>query len=323
MITESNFHYLFRLGKRTRPFFLRKKSKYFPLYHIESKSEDTNQKIFDLIKLGKPFMLGRLGSTESEAIANFLSQKEISNDLEGIYKYLTGTIGNSWLQSSKYMHNLCELSGFFPNDQKLMQDFVNCYVDAAKNLDVLGVWNGLEEYIPSIPENVNLCNIRELEPWFFDKPWSKALEGKKVLIVHPFEDTIRSQYLNRENIYKNQNVLPTFELKTIKAVQSIADENAEFDSWFDALDDMKQKIDTVDFDIAILGCGAYGLPLASYIKNKGKQAIHLGGVTQLLFGIKGKRWEDWEHYTSLRGSGWVFANERPRGFDKVEGGCYW
>ncbi|WP_300673854.1 hypothetical protein [Soonwooa sp.] len=268
-------------------------------------------------------MLGRLGSTESEAIANFLLQKEISNDLEGIYKYLTGTIGNSWLQSSKYMHNLCELSGFFPNDQKLMQDFVNCYVDAAKNLDVLGVWNGLEEYIPSIPENVNLCNIRELEPWFFDKPWSKALEGKKVLIVHPFEDTIRSQYLNRENIYKNQNVLPTFELKTIKAVQSIADENAEFDSWFDALDDMKQKIDTVDFDIAILGCGAYGLPLASYIKNKGKQAIHLGGVTQLLFGIKGKRWEDWEHYTSLRGSGWVFANERPRGFDKVEGGCYW
>ncbi|WP_274095727.1 hypothetical protein [Riemerella anatipestifer] len=41
-------------------------------------------------------------------------------------------------------------------------------------------------------------------------------------------------------------------------------------TWFDALEDMKNKIDLVDFDVAIIGCGAYGLPLASYIKNKGK-----------------------------------------------------
>lgn len=28
------------------------------------------------------------------------------------------------------------------------------------------------------------------------------------------------------------------------------------------------------------------------VKNAGKQAIHLGGATQLLFGIKGYRWEN-------------------------------
>ncbi|MFV0207724.1 hypothetical protein OBK13_00720 [Empedobacter falsenii] len=323
MINENNFHYLFRLGRKTRPFFLKHNSKFFSYYKIKEKNRQTNDLIYTLIESRKPFMIARLGSTESRAIVNHIVQKEINNDLEGIYKYLIGNIGLNWKSSSKYLDNLCKLSGFFPNDKNLLEKFINLYLEDAHNLDILGVWNELEEYIPTIPSNTHLCNIRELEPWFFTNPWTKALEGKKVLVIHPFEQTIINQYKNRENIYKNKNVLPEFELITIKAVQSIADEKSDFENWFEALEFMKKQIDQTDFDIAILGCGAYGFPLASYIKNKGKQAIHLGGGTQLLFGIKGKRWEEWEHYTSLRGNGWVYADEKPKGFDKVEGGCYW
>ena len=50
----------------------------------------------------------------------------------------------------------------------------------------------------------------------------------------------------------------------------------------------------IDFDVAIIGCGAYGFPLAAKLKQAGKQAIHLAGATQLLFGIKGKRWEEYQ-----------------------------
>ena len=323
MINDSNFHYIYRLGKRTRPFFLSKKSKFYPHYTIDSKSNIINNELYELIEKGEPLMVTRFGSIESRAIVNYLEQRVVSTDLEGIFKYLTAQIGANWKKSSKYLDNLCKNSGFFPNDETLLSDFVQIYLESSKNIDILGVWNELEEYIPSIPQNTKLCNIRELEPWFFDKPWSKALEGKKVLVIHPFEDTIKMQYDKRLNIYKNQDVLPLFELKTIKAVQTIADEVSQFNTWFDALEYMKEEIDKIDFDIAILGCGGYGLPLASYIKNKGKQAIHLGGVTQLLFGIKGKRWEEWEHYTSLRGDAWVFSNEKPKGFDKIENGCYW
>ena len=46
----------------------------------------------------------------------------------------------------------------------------------------------------------------------------------------------------------------------------------------------------IDFDTAIIGCGAYGFPLAAKLKAAGKQAFHMGGATQLLFGIKGSRW---------------------------------
>lgn len=54
---------------------------------------------------------------------------------------------------------------------------------------------------------------------------------------------------------------------------------------------MKKKISTIDFDIASIGCGAYGLPLAGFIMEElHKKAIYMGGGTQWLFGIKGRRW---------------------------------
>ena len=50
-------------------------------------------------------------------------------------------------------------------------------------------------------------------------------------------------------------------------------------------------------------------------------SIHAGGATQLLFGIKGKRWDECGFYNDY----WVRPSERekPLGYEKVEGGCYW
>ena len=65
-----------------------------------------------------------------------------------------------------------------------------------------------------------------------------------------------------------------------------------FKDRFEALDYMYKEALKIDFDIAVIGCGAYGICLASMLKNAGKQAFHLGGITQLWFGIKGKRWDN-------------------------------
>jgi len=93
------------------------------------------------------------------------------------------------------------------------------------------------------------------------------------------------------------------------------------------LESMKQKIENIDFDICIIGCGAYGFPLAAHVKRMGKKAFHLAGVTQLLFGIKGRRWEESEvwPYMNLFNENWVRPsdNEKPNNAQKVEGGCYW
>ena len=73
--------------------------------------------------------------------------------------------------------------------------------------------------------------------------------------------------------------MPDFDLITIKAVQSLGG-GEQFQSWFDALDWMKAEIDKHDYDICLIGCGAYGFPLAAHVKRLGKKAFHLGGALQ-------------------------------------------
>ena len=115
------------------------------------------------------------------------------------------------------------------------------------------------------------CRLEALEPYYFEKPWSEALRGKKVLVVHPFVESIKKQYKIREQLFINQNVLPQFaSLTCIKAVQSFAGEKTKFDTWFDALNSMKEQISQNDFDVAIIGAGAYSLPLAAYVKKIGR-----------------------------------------------------
>ena len=109
-----------------------------------------------------------------------------------------------------------------------------------------------------------------------------------------------------------------------------------FKTWFEALDYMYDEVMKKDFDVALIGCGAYGFPMAAHVKRSGKKAVHLGGATQLLFGIKGNRWEDpmygvkeWGlpkgFYTEMFNPYWAKAGKdrRPANADSIEGACYW
>ena len=89
---------------------------------------------------------------------------------------------------------------------------------------------------------------------------------------------------------------------------------------------MCKDISNIDFDIALLGCGSYGLPLCDYIKIKlNKSAVYIGGGLQLYFGIKGKRWEGSEDITKFYNEYWTrpTTEETPTTSTMVEGGCYW
>jgi hypothetical protein len=88
---------------------------------------------------------------------------------------------------------------------------------------------------------------------------------------------------------------------------------------------MKEKITNADFDIALIGCGAYGLPLAAHVKRLGKKGIHLASYVQTLFGIYGKRWADLEEYSEVINEHWArpLPSEVPPNHTKVEGGAYW
>ena len=92
---------------------------------------------------------------------------------------------------------------------------------------------------------------------------------------------------------------------------------------------MCKDIKELDFDIALLGCGGYGLPLCNYIKsNLNKSAIYVGGGLQLLFGVMGNRWENnemWKQIIKENASTFIkpSVEELCLNANTIEAGCYW
>lgn len=288
-----------------------------------SNKDYSNQLVYEMLTSDEPCMISRIGSTESLCLANYLGVKK--SEYRNSKTYITGRTPAWWWD--KYpIEQIKNWSGFFPADVKNVERFCELMLVDLGEIDLLGSWLKQETFFLPYFRETKKVVLEDLEPFFSKVPWTRALEGKKVLVVHPFSETIEFQYARRNFLFKD-NFLPDFDLKTVKAVQTIADNTSDFLNWFDALDYMKAEIDKHEYDICIIGAGAYGLPLAAHVKRNGKKAFHLAGVTQMLFGIKGKRWEDfivWP-YENLFNEYWIRPNEHeiPKGANKVEGACYW
>lgn len=269
-------------------------------------------------------MIARYGSVELSAAVNYI---DVQGADHSYMKYIKGEVGAWWWQEH-YLEKLKTNAGFFPINKENVERYAKLLIEDSKLVDILGSMAPLEhrmdEYLGDCPR----VRLRYLEPDFFttdvSETWLQVLRGKRVLVIHPYADTIRKQYENRTKLFKDPEFLPEFELLTIKAVQSLGG-ICEYKTWFDALHHMEEEMDSLDYEFAIIGCGAYGFNLAAHAKRTGHKAIHLGGVTQLLFGIIGKRWEEREDFRQLINEYWVRPSdsEKPMGANKVEGGCYW
>lgn len=293
--------------------------------NVQITGQPASDLIRDKILEGKPLMIARFGSTELNCLLNYYF---IQQGILGNVRNVVSGIPYFFKMKHGVVSNLETLSGFFPPTAENINKYCEMSLRDLPEIDILGSWLTQEKFLYRYFNKQHIrVRLGDITPLRHTDPWSIALEGKKVLIVHPFENTIITQYARHELLFKDPRVLPDFELKTLKAVQSIAGTKTPFKDWFEALDYMRQKIANIAFDIAILGCGAYGMPLAADIKRMGKQAIHFGGETQTLFGIKGKRWEDdiYNYHNKFYNQYWVRASsdETPQNIDKVEGACYW
>ncbi len=297
----------------------------------EQNADKASRLIYDSLISEEPLMIARFGSTELTAIVNYLGVKEEKNILD----YIKGK-SSKWWWEPKIISQIQVWSGFFPPKVDKIEQFCELMLEDKKFVDILGSWL-VDETLMEEGMHATKVHLRLLEPFWSNSPWTKALKGKNILVVHPFSKTILRQYENREYLFENKDVLPKFKsLTVIKAVQSLGKEDDRFNDWFEALDYMKSEIDKVDYDVCLIAAGAYGFPLAAHVKRKGKKSIHLGGALQLLFGIRGKRWEDPNYgvvqwglekgsYSNMMNNYWTRPNEdeTPAGANKVEGACYW
>lgn len=305
------------------------KPKILPPPTRELDKQKIMQIVHDRISEGRPFMFARLGSIECDVCENV---KYTYYEKRSNWKFITHK-GQPNFINPFLLPLFSNNAGFFPSDDVCcLKRFYQLMVECMADVDILASWcfNEVcfqEEFKNSIKVD------RELSmPLLTDTPWTLALEGKKVLVIHPFAETITNQYRRINKVFPNVTILPKFELSVIKAIQTSGGAKAQFKDWFEALQYMKDEIDKIDYEVCLLGCGAYGFPLAAHCKRRGKQAIHLGGGLQLLFGIIGNRWETDLGYINVhpylptyRNEYWVrpLLSETPIKSGDIENNCYW
>jgi hypothetical protein len=266
----------------------------------------------------KPFATGKMGKYEILGLCTYLKREKLRSANRPVPAY------------PPYISlTLFENAGVFPKDDAVFDKFGKVFLDTVNQCDALAAWEieGETEVFRNYCRETKLVTLQSLEPYYSTDPWSATLKGKRVLVISPFASSIRDQYAVRQTLWDDPRVLPDFELLLIRPPLSAGIVPPKAPDWFAALDDLRGQMDAINYDVALIGAGAFSLPLAVHAKSRGKVAVHLGGPTQTLFGISGKRWlknDDFKVNRFIKSS-WKFpsAEETPETAVKIEGGCYW
>ncbi len=273
--------------------------------------------IANTIREANPAALAKIGDVECAALSWHLG-------IGRFYKY-------TWATPSYGQLGLKEQAGVFPKSEEIYHRFCDLLLERIEDIDTCAVWfnPGESEIIGDYCPHSTFIELTSLEPYYYaDNPWSFELAGKKILVIHPFADSIQNQYRKRDEIWcMYPKILPEFKLLTLKSPYGFS--HTDFSDWFEMLAWLENQIEGIrkseDFDLALIGCGAAGIPLASYVKRLGKIGIHMGGPIQILFGIMGRRWDNRIFFRNLYNPSWVRpqSKEKPPESDIVDGGGYW
>ncbi len=269
-----------------------------------------NELIKQCIKQKRPMSFGKLGAVETDCIANsFANNQVIWGDNLGIN------------------------AGVFPLTQKIVGKWIKEYIDAVRTLDgCVEWWHGkdtdlLNKYNPT---RFISREIDDLLPFHLGSDaWHYQLADKTVLVVHPMIDSIQAQADRFSSIWPGAAIKKLICVRSYYPPWVMAAH--PYKTYFDCLTAIKKQIAKQHFDFAVVGAGAFSLPLLRFIKQMGQPCVHLGGQTQLLFGIRGLRWETeyselWRQANFYNNSSfWIkpLPTDVPDNKALVENGCYW
>lgn len=148
------------------------------------------------------------------------------------------------------------------------------------------------------------------------RAFSKALPGKTVLVVSPFSESIVSNFHRRHGFFRNRYVYPDFDLKVVTSPITYAGLPADLYpgvDWFATTESLREEISRTQFDIALLACGSYAMPLGVHIERVlARKAVYVGGVLQLFFGIMGRRYQNPFFLKQINSENFIAPLERDR-----------
>jgi hypothetical protein len=281
--------------------------------------------IINLIQWGKPALVGRLGGTEARFLGEFQKISSISFLSQMIFR-----VKPNWIKRSSEVNTL---SGFYFKTISEVGSFSDLYMEALADTDILGAWGTAFSSIESkfVSKVPCFVPVGMTAPWiqpYSDEPdsipWSSALKKKKILVISPFVDSIEKQFANIKNVFPYGN-FHDFQLLTLKSPMTLDTKYPVEKTWLQQLNAVKDKMDVINFDVALVSAGSYSFPLAHHAKKVGKIGIHAGGGLQLFFGIMGKRWEKSDYLLKIVNDSWIrpSKDETPDSASLVENGCYW
>lgn len=290
------------------------------LFRNSPSHPEVNESIAWLVEGSRAGFVGRPGGTESVGLEHFIRNRLVPRQSKLKKRY-----------PAFFQSNAAPFSGIATKSPQDFDHFCYLYLQAAMASDIFGfgAFASGSLGIASTRAKIGLpiARIAHLEPWELlgsrHSPWTLALSGKRVLVIHPFVDTIRSQYVRRSEISGVREILPEFELLQFRPPRTLSNSAAE-GSWLENWERMKGEISAIAFDVAIVGAGSYGLPISHFISSQGRKAIHMGGTTQLLFGIRGNRWDSGHAVSRFIDESWVSVSELDKfpGLNQIEGGSY-
>jgi len=283
-----------------------------------------------------PWYFGRMGMTESHII---------SNCHDGL--------------SERVRKHALTNSNIFPNTIDFFQNkWCSTYKEYLQTMDLEIHWTRGKSPVQR-EAAVTLKSLQVLESWTWNKPWTKFLRNKTVLVVTAFPETVSRQYHQKRKLLfpSNPHVLPEFKKlivlgaplpnwnstgkynstympkhTTLEEHSPVISGEYRFSdpegSWYLEVESLKYRInqtfyDNGGFDVMLIGAGSLAVPAGSFVsKNLNKTVFIMAGAIQLLFGIKGTRWENRGQYRDY------FWNEHwtyppiVQGSENMEGSAY-
>lgn len=265
-----------------------------------------NDKIKELLLGDKPCSIGKIGVIELMHFGAAFLNKDLTTN-----------------------YSLAINAGINCESYEDYTDWVNDFEKSIKNLDAILAWNANPSEAVILSELFNgelVCKkFTDIEPFTHGKDgWHYSLKDKKILVISSFKDSIEAQIPNFSKIWDGAE-LGSCEVIRCRNPYQITGESPFY--YNDEMYRITNEISKRNFDICIVGCGGYSLPICDFVKRICKKnAIHLGGGTQVLFGIRGSRfdrnfkdqeWYGTEHFIR------PLESDIPKFHHLVEESCYW
>ena len=302
---------------------------FYPKYNHKISNNKLFEYISNKIQNNQNFIVPRVAGIETQfAIYSMLLLiPDYKDQYPKIYDFF-----------EKFSNKFKTNAGIKVSSNESIQKYSKMFLEAFSNCEMYASWAPFDGVYQSIPDAHKILDnffigketiyseVYDIYHYIYGRPWTLALNGKRLLMISNFEESIKEKIHIRKEIY-GVDLFPNCEIITIRPPQTQGTEDSqEFDV---ELNKFTQRLDKIKdkYDVALVSCGGYGNLVCSHIHKSGKSAIYVGGVLQMYWGILGNRWFN-DRPDIIR----LFLNntwtrpkdsEKPQNFKNIENSCYW